>query len=56
MERLFNVGQLMPCYVQAVRGSLVNLSVNPQLTNAHVTAKDLKPKLVKGDLVCEWQN
>lgn len=47
MERLFSVGQLMPCYVQAVEKGRVSLSVNPELINSHLSAKDLKPKLVQ---------
>lgn len=55
MERLFSVGQLMPCYVQAVDGPRISLSVNPRLVNSHLTAKDIKQKLVSTmDLV--WKN
>ena len=46
MERLFSVGQLLPCYVLAVHNSRINLSINPRLVNEHLTTKDLKPKLV----------
>lgn len=47
MERLFSVGQLMPCYVQAVeKGGRISLSVSPELVNSHLSAKDVKPKLV----------
>ena len=49
MDRLFSVGQLMPCYVQAIKGSLMNLSVNPCLVNSHLTARDIKPNLVSFD-------
>lgn len=53
MERLFSVGQLMPCYVQAIKGTLANLSVKPYLVNSHLLAKDIKPKLVGCDLGLE---
>ena len=46
MERLFAVGQLLPCYVQAVSKGRISLSVNPQLINSHLSAKDIKPNLV----------
>lgn len=46
MERLFSVGQLLPCYVQAVEKGRVSLSVNPELVNSHISAKDVKPNLV----------
>ena len=46
MEQLFVVGQLMPCYVQAVEDSRISLSVNPRLINSHLTAKDITAKLV----------
>jgi len=46
MERLFSVGQLMPCYVQGVEKGRVSLSVSPALVNSHLSAKDIKPKLV----------
>jgi hypothetical protein len=46
MERLFSVGLLMPCCVQAVEKGRVSLSVNPELINSHLSAKDVKPKQV----------
>lgn len=46
MERLFSVGQLLPCCVQAVGGDRVNLSVSPKLINSHLSARDIKPNLV----------
>ena len=55
MERLFSVGQMMPCIVQAVEKGRVNLSVNPQLVNSHLVAKDIKPKLVSGSHSCTSQ-
>lgn len=48
MEELFTVGQLMPCYVQAMEGPRVSLSVNPHLVNSYLKAKDIVPKLVRG--------
>ena len=48
IERLFSVGQLLPCYVLAVQNSRINLSINPKLINEHLTARDIKPKLVSG--------
>lgn len=55
MGRLFSVGQMMPCLVQAVEKGRVNLSVNPQLVNSHLVAKDIKPKLVSASH-CEFSN
>lgn len=54
MERLFSVGQLMPCCVQEVGGDRINLSVSPRLVNSHLSAKDIKPNLVGAStaLVC----
>ena len=46
LERLFHVGALMPCYVTAVGGRRVSLSVNPRLVNTHLTAKDIRPNMV----------
>ena len=46
LERLFRVGTLMPCYVTAVGGKRVSLSVNPRLVNTHLTEKDIKPNMV----------
>ncbi len=49
LERLFDVGSLLPVYVTSVDGgrSRIGLSVNPRLVNSHITAKDVKPGLVR---------
>ena len=36
----------MPCYVSAVEGGRISLSVNPRLVNTHLTVKDIKPGMV----------
>lgn len=46
LERLFQVGSLLPCYVMAVDGRKVALSVNPRLVNSNRTPRDIAPGLV----------
>ena len=43
LEKLFAVGALMPCYVTAVSGSRISVSVSPDLINAHLQPRDIKP-------------
>ncbi len=55
LERLFDVGSLLPVYVTSVDGgrSRIGLSVNPRLVNSHITAKDVKPGLVRNWICIE---
>lgn len=56
LNRLFHVGQLLPCYVLGVEGgSRVSLSTNPRLVNAHLTHRDIQPGMVSSRYVKKFQ-
>ena len=56
LNRLFHIGQLLPCYVLGVEGgSRVSLSTNPRLVNAHLTHRDIQPGMVSSRYVKKFQ-
>lgn len=47
LKELFRIGQVLPCYVLETDERNIQLALNPRLVNSHMTAKSLRPNMVR---------